>query len=188
LKVFKDGNKKLFNDELRAYRKLSENRHDGHSHKGMVRFLGEFSHVDPITQSAEHNILLEYGDNDLAEYFYRTPPVLTSAILKFWDDLSHVIIAICGLHVFETTRLNQPTKYQGYGSWSVPLPLRLADVYSWHADIKPDNILLVRGEFKLADPGFARFKKQKNDQQSTGKDLTVLFGGTTTYGVSVFPW
>lgn len=113
--MFKDGNKQLFNDELKAYRKLNENRHGEHAHKGMVRFLGEFSYVDSTTQAAEHNILLEYGDNDLAEYFYRTPPVLTKAILKFWADLSHVLVAIRGLHVFETTRLNQPTKYQGCG-------------------------------------------------------------------------
>ena len=27
----------------------------------------------------------------------------------------------------------------------------------WHADIKPDNILSVRGRLKLADFGFASF-------------------------------
>lgn len=48
--------------------------------------------------------------------------------------------------------------------------------YRWHADIKPDNILIVQGKFKLADPGFARFEKQ-----AVG-DLTTIFGGTTTYG------
>jgi len=47
----------------------------------------------------------------------------------------------------------------------------------WHADIKPDNILIVKGKFKLADPGFARFEKK------TGKDATIIQGGTTTYGM-----
>ena len=47
----------------------------------------------------------------------------------------------------------------------------------WHADIKPDNILLVNGMFKLADPGFAKFVKE------TGKNPEeVVFGGTWTYG------
>jgi serine/threonine protein kinase len=48
----------------------------------------------------------------------------------------------------------------------------------WHADIKPDNILIVKGKFKLADPGFARFEKK------TGKDATIIQGGTTTYGMN----
>jgi tRNA A-37 threonylcarbamoyl transferase component Bud32 len=49
---------------------------------------------------------------------------------------------------------------------------------SWHADIKTDNILLVGGKFKLADPGFARFEKANTKK-------TVLQGGTVTYGTSV---
>ena len=56
----------------------------------------------------------------------------------------------------------------------------------WHADIKPDNILIIEKEdssgiiteeFKLADPGFAKFVL------NTGKDSeVVLTGGTRTCG------
>src|SRR5277367_1655910 len=59
---------------------------------------------------------------------------------------------------------------------------------SWHADIKPDNILRVKGRFKLADPGFAKFKKSEaieklKDQTKRLRDqTTMIHGGTRTYG------
>jgi serine/threonine protein kinase len=49
---------------------------------------------------------------------------------------------------------------------------------SWHADIKPENIILVRGKYKLADPGFARFKRKA---QNTIPQIRI-HGGTDTYG------
>ena len=58
----------------------------------------------------------------------------------------------------------------------------------WHADIKPDNILRVKGRFKLADPGFAKFKKSEaieklKDQTKRLRDQTAMIhGGTRTYG------
>jgi hypothetical protein len=63
----------------------------------------------------------------------------------------------------------------------------MSDLYSfcslshsrrWHADIKPDNILWVQQRFKLADPGFARFERANE------KDETIIRGGTRTYGMS----
>ncbi|KIW28384.1 uncharacterized protein PV07_08052 [Cladophialophora immunda] len=45
----------------------------------------------------------------------------------------------------------------------------------WHADIKPDNILAVRGKFKLRDLVFSRFEAEN-------KHTTTLVGGTVTYG------
>ncbi|KAK7977786.1 hypothetical protein PG988_005276 [Apiospora saccharicola] len=51
--------------------------------------------------------------------------------------------------------------------------------HGWHADIKPDNILRVRGEFKLADLGFARFRmKDENGLEPRAG----LMGLTETYG------
>ena len=47
----------------------------------------------------------------------------------------------------------------------------------WHADIKPDNILLVNGEFKLSDPGFAKFIIRKTEDPRE-----KVSGGTWTYG------
>lgn len=50
---------------------------------------------------------------------------------------------------------------------------------SWHADIKPDNILRVYGEFKLADFGFATF----SDFRQAGQIPTSFIeGGTAAYG------
>jgi hypothetical protein len=58
----------------------------------------------------------------------------------------------------------------------------------WHADVKPDNILLVKEEditgvecekFRLADPGFSKFERR-----GEGVPKTVLVGGTETYGES----
>lgn len=55
---------------------------------------------------------------------------------------------------------------------------------SWHADIKPDNILRINGEFKLADFGFAKFERK-----SDGYDVPQSFieGGTETYGKIICP-
>lgn len=61
----------------------------------------------------------------------------------------------------------------------------------WHADIKPDNILLVRGDFKLADPGFARFEQKEAFEKLGRERKTMVHGGTMTYGKSnpsVFSW
>ena len=52
---------------------------------------------------------------------------------------------------------------------------------SWHADIKPENILRVYGEFKLADFGFAKFSDSKNTGHTP---YSYIEGGTATYGKS----
>lgn len=46
--------------------------------------------------------------------------------------------------------------------------------YRWHADIKPDNIIIVHGKCKLADPGFAKFVDRVPEE--------VVRGGTETFG------
>ena len=50
-------------------------------------------------------------------------------------------------------------------------------IIRWHADIKPDNILIVHEKFKLADPGFAKFIKKAD-----GNPKEIVTGGTETYG------
>jgi serine/threonine protein kinase len=44
--------------------------------------------------------------------------------------------------------------------------------------VKPDNILRVHGEFKLADFGFAKFKRR-----GEAVPTEVIEGGTQTYGM-----
>lgn len=79
----------------------------------MVKYLGDYSHE--VDRQATHNILLEYAENDLDEYFRRSPPVLTDHIQMFWENLLRVVVAIQELHDFEVQRLKsaKSTKYKG---------------------------------------------------------------------------
>ncbi|KAF2843021.1 kinase-like protein [Patellaria atrata CBS 101060] len=132
----------------------------------MVRYLGNFSHREPRpeedTTEMTFNILLEYGDFDLEDYLYGTAqPIFPWEIINFWKSLFDVADAVEGIH-----NLKIPNGSGGFRKYN-----------GWHADIKPDNILSVRGTFKLADPGFAKFQKH------TGKEATeMILGGTQTYG------
>lgn len=56
-----------------------------------------------------------------------------------------------------------------------------ANVVSWHADVKPDNIIFVRDVFKLADFGFAEFMRREEALESPPK--AHKRGGTNTYGM-----
>lgn len=51
--------------------------------------------------------------------------------------------------------------------------------HRWHADVKPDNILLIDGKFKLADPGFVKFVQGGSEEHAT-----VVDGCTWTYSKS----
>jgi serine/threonine protein kinase len=53
-------------------------------------------------------------------------------------------------------------------------------LYGVHSDIKPDNILIVEGMFKLADFGFTKFI-QTNGCATADIDQTSD-GGTHVYG------
>lgn len=52
-----------------------------------------------------------------------------------------------------------------------------------HGDIKPANILSVKGRLKLADPGEARIELRKAD----GQPRTAMTGGTRSYGELLSP-
>jgi serine/threonine protein kinase len=66
--------------------------------------------------------------------------------------------------------------------WTIAYMLHTNN-FRWHADLKPDNILRVHGEFKLADFGFAKFKKRAPDR----KPMEYIEGGTETYGKCPLP-
>ncbi|KAL2059820.1 hypothetical protein VTL71DRAFT_10204 [Oculimacula yallundae] len=162
LKTFKEGWRSTFDNEKKAFQGLRD-------HQGMVKYLGDYSHPGhresdaPSVIITTHNILLEYGEMDLQQFFVeRAPPILKFEIEAFWKDISDVATALKGIHNLRTR------KYEGYEE----------EYHGWHADIKPDNILIVQGQFKLADPGFSTFVRAKKGDPDP---KTVLLGGTITY-------
>ncbi|CAO2655474.1 Nn.00g105380.m01.CDS01 [Neocucurbitaria sp. VM-36] len=168
LKTFEEGRFQYYHDEKAAFDGLRKNR-------GVIRRLGCYSHrilhpsssngqVNGERQSVQGkntmNLLLEYGTYDLRLIFgHVQPPVFPKEILGFWEALFEVADAVYGIHEFTS----------GGSAFN-----------GWHADIKPENIIFVRGKYKLADPGFARFKKKAADKGATPQ--IRLHGGTNTYG------
>ncbi|CAH0017838.1 unnamed protein product [Clonostachys rhizophaga] len=99
------------------------------------------------------------GEKDLEEYMMeKLPPVLYQETFAFWANLFNVGSTLDGIH--QLKRKDEGGNRQVFKGW--------------HGDIKPDNILSVRGQFKLADFGFARFEQHD--------DKTQLIGGTRTFG------
>lgn len=105
MKTFEEGDRSLFEREIDAYRHLKEQQ-------GMVRFLGAFTHRNQNNR-AEHNILLEFGDYDLAEYFQFQPPVLPANVGSFWHNLSHVAAALSSFHNFTRQHKGKKQKMKG---------------------------------------------------------------------------
>ncbi|RKU47529.1 hypothetical protein DL546_005383 [Coniochaeta pulveracea] len=133
--------------------------------EGMVQCLGDFEHHQQAAQGPQttYNILLEFGQFHLGEFFAEPqtyPPVLQQEILLFWKKFFKVADAISSIHeLTHTTEGGSTRRYNG-----------------WHADIKPENIMRVYGEFKLSDFGFAKFANYSN------RPLSYIDGGTATYG------
>lgn len=81
---------------------------------GLIAYLGDFQQRDPVTNKTTYNILLEFGELDLDEYFFeRSPPVLTAEIVHFWKDLFEVARAVKDIHIFTRPRGDKPINYYG---------------------------------------------------------------------------
>ncbi|KAI1335788.1 hypothetical protein F5Y15DRAFT_222823 [Xylariaceae sp. FL0016] len=155
-------------DAFTFFRFEKEAHHALRGKSGMIQYLGWYE-LDERLENDEvvrtYNILLEYGEEDLDEFFAsprNSPPILNAETVKFWEELAKVAKALEQLH-------NLDIELEG-GEHS--------HYHGWHADLKPDNILRVHGEFKLADFGFAKFKRKALDQVPE----EFMTGGTETYG------
>ncbi|GAP90375.1 putative serine threonine protein kinase [Rosellinia necatrix] len=142
--------------------------------RNMVKYLGTFQcSGDSLNargvMSRSYNILLEYGEDDLNEYFIvYNPPALGPGIIDFWRKLFQIADALQKVHNLERKKPNgDSVVYEGC-----------------HADVKPDNILRVQGDFKLADFGFATFNIRNVASNKEAKTLPAR--GTETYGAPEF--
>lgn len=83
----------------------------------MVQYLGCYSIDGCPLQSGSHNILLEYGQFDLDEYFADKrsyPPIRGAEIRLFWQSLFEIADAIRRIHNLEHKDKNGGTdEYNG---------------------------------------------------------------------------
>lgn len=93
----------------------------------MIRWLAnyKYTHVLPTGQAAaasspskqattSYNILLEYGEMYLGDYFKEVlPPVLQSEIEAFWRSLFATADAVRGIHNFKVCNAGQVEEYYG---------------------------------------------------------------------------
>ncbi|RDW60992.1 hypothetical protein BP6252_12375 [Coleophoma cylindrospora] len=178
LKSFNKAEHKQYRSETNAFRGLREQ-------DKMVRCLANYSHQNvPSSHNDEtpqttYNIVLEFGDLDLDDYFSaRQPPVFETEVKAFWSDLFGVGAALQGLHNLKIGNGALVQEYHGLVS-QYTASANLSNFNSWHADVKPENILSINGKFKLADPGFAHFAKKESNNDFP---KAVIRGGTETYG------
>lgn len=66
-------------------------------------------------QRRSHNILLEYREHDLNEYFFvQSPPTLGREILDFWEKLFQIADALRRVHNLEKKMNNgNSIKFRG---------------------------------------------------------------------------
>lgn len=176
LKTFKAENSSHYQREKRAFDSIQDL-------DGIVKCLNKFKHdeIKPGTQHdsnkplespiTTYNLLLEYGDRDLETFFAQThPPFLEPEIVSFWKEIFKVVKAVRSIHNYKNP--DNRFRYKGYNCTNSRHPVNNC---RWHADIKPDNILLVENKCKLADFGFARFVPE------TEQARAYLAGATWTY-------
>jgi hypothetical protein len=73
--------------------------------------LGEAVNEEVTTT---YNILLEYGEFDLDEFFAeRLPPVLQTELEEFWRDLFEVADVVNGIHNLEVRSFGEIRRFYG---------------------------------------------------------------------------
>lgn len=106
LKSFSSSYRDIFESEMSAFRALRDSN-------GTIQWLFDYSHATGDTNTA-YNILLEYADYDLDEYFFsRDPPLLASDIVNFWSSMFKVADALSNIHQFAKARAGVVREYHG---------------------------------------------------------------------------
>ncbi|KAI4691252.1 uncharacterized protein J4E84_003543 [Alternaria hordeiaustralica] len=147
------GNKKQdFDMEKAAFSALPSN-----DQVPIVRCFGAYihDHGEGENMGTTYNLLLEYGENDLLKKFFRIGNLCSTSPRP---SVNFIIRSF-------------PEAAESPGD----------SMASWHADIKPDNILSVRGQLKLSDFGFSSFAPVIEGQDSS-EPTDVIRGYTNTYG------
>jgi hypothetical protein len=85
----------------------------------VVRYLGCYTHDhgEGDGLGTTYNLLLEFGENDLMEYWAdltNVPPVRTVEISRFWKSLFNVAEAIRRMHNFQIPHGRGTLRYRGY--------------------------------------------------------------------------
>jgi hypothetical protein len=109
LKTFDEGKRSFFENEIKAFLALDR-------HPGLIRYLGDYSHRDYLSDRDTYNILLEFGERDLDEFFFdpsHLPPVLPNEIRKFWADIFEIAPAVRDIHSFRRRRGGESREYFG---------------------------------------------------------------------------
>ncbi|KAI3319818.1 hypothetical protein HD806DRAFT_250208 [Xylariaceae sp. AK1471] len=158
VKRFSEKRKDEFDSEKNIFNTIDEK-------EGIVRYIGWYTHCekdpDSDVESTYYNLVLELGDQDLYSAFQKeNPPITFAEIQTFWQSMFDVADALASIQVLDSDRFYT--------------------TYLWHGDIKPENILDVRGRFKLADPGEAQVKKVRKSLSGEGLKMRVP-GGTRSF-------
>jgi hypothetical protein len=112
IKTFPAQYESLFRAERDAFRLMKDNSE-------FVRCFGDFTQREG-SDGLKYNLLLEYGEYDLAEYYAVAPPaVLPTQIHDFWNNLLNIVKAVRDLHSFSVERLGTQRTLHGY-SLSTP--------------------------------------------------------------------
>jgi len=67
---------------------------------GLVQYFGSFmTHNEDSSLPPTYNILLEYAESDLDEFFaHKFPPVATADIYNFWDAMLALVVTVRDIH------------------------------------------------------------------------------------------
>ncbi|UQC73822.1 uncharacterized protein CLUP02_00469 [Colletotrichum lupini] len=155
LKQFRPHKHEHFLNEIKMFSNLEHE-------EGMIQYIGWFGSFELGDDGAKQeyfNIVLELADFDFYEAMMRlSPPISSEEIHGFWESMFEISKTLASIHTITIAGM----KY-----------------WTWHGDIKPENILRVNDRFKLADPGEASMllKNSATPYLPPSKSL----GGTRTY-------